>query len=187
LSHKPAGGVALPPIKWRFSPNFSKRDHGAPVSLVVVHRPVGSYLGSIEALCEPTHAASAHVILGRPKRSAPLEVTQLVRWSLKAWACMAYNSRSDNLEIADAAWTGADPEAWKAAARIVAYRLKKRGLPPRWARRGEGRGFCRHLDLGTAGGGHTDPTTSLVVWLRFVARVKFEYYRGGFRPDWGVE
>lgn len=178
--------ASLPPIKWRRSPNFSERTAG-PVDLVVVHRPVGSYLGSIEALCDPAHQASTQGILGRPKPGAPLEFTQLVGWSKKAWACMAFNSRSDNLEIADAAWDGTDPEAWRVAARIVAFRLKKRGLKPRWARGGNGSGFCRHYDLGAAGGGHTDPTTSTVQWLRFVARVKWEFLRGGFVDSWGYD
>jgi hypothetical protein len=115
-----------------------------------------------------------------------LEATQLVPWGKKAWACVEFNSRSDNLEISDDAWNGGDREAWRVAARIVAFRLRERGLRPRWARGGCGAGFCRHYDLGAAGGGHTDPTTSTVQWLRFVARVKFEYARGGFRNSWGI-
>ena len=181
------GGASLPPIKFRKSPNFSSRVPNV-VDLVVVHRPVGAYLGAVEVLCSPGHEASAHIVLGRTSRKAPLEATQLVPWGKKAWACMAFNSRSDNLEITDDAWNGGwDKEAWKVAARIVAFRLKKRGLPPRWARNGRGKGFCRHYDLGASGGGHTDPTTSTVEWLKFVARVKWEYARGGFREHWGVE
>lgn len=178
--------ATLPPLKVHLSPNRSRRRPG-PVDLIVVHRPVGSYLGSIQALCSPEHEASAHIILGRPGRLHPLEVTQLVPWGEKAWACGAYNSRSDNLEIADGAWDGTDPEAWRVAARIVAYRLKKRGLKPRWARGGKGAGFTRHLDLGIDGGGHSDPTTSTAQWLRFCARVKWEYLRGGFRRSWGID
>ena len=175
--------TVLPPIKFHGTPNFSARTE--PVTLVVVHRPVGSYQGSISTLCNPAREASAHIILGRPKAGAPLEATQLVRWSKKAWACVAFNSRSDNLEIADDAWNGHDKEAWRVAARITAYRLHVRKLPPRWARNGQGRGFCRHYDLGIAGGGHTDPTTSTIAWLKFVFRVKWEYHRGGFRESWG--
>jgi hypothetical protein len=36
------------------------------------------------------------------------------------------------------------------------------------------------------GGGHTDPTTSLWRWMKFVYMVKREYRRGGFRHVWGV-
>lgn len=178
-------GTVLPPIKWRPTPNQS--DRSTRIDLVVVHRPVGSYLSAIETLCRVGADASAHIVLGRPHKGSPLEATQLVAWSKKAWACVAYNSRSDNLEISDDAWNGRDREAWRVAARIVAYRLKARGLKPRWARDGNGPGFCRHYDLGKAGGGHTDPTTSTFQWLRFVARVKFEFYRGGFRSGWGRE
>lgn len=176
-------GTVLPPIRWRPTVNQSNRTGN--VDLIVVHRPVGSYLSAIDTLCRVGGDASAHIVLGRRKRGAPLEATQLVAWSKKAWACVEYNSRSDNLEISDDAWNGLDPEAWRVAARIVAKRLKVRGLKPRWARGGRGSGFCRHYDLGAAGGGHTDPTTSTFAWLKFVARVKFEFYRGGFRPAWG--
>lgn len=179
--------TVLPPIRWRPTANFSSR-HGAQVNLVVVHRPVGSYESAIETLCTVGREASAHIVLGRPKAKPTLEATQLVKWDNKAWACVDYNANSDNLEIADAAWDGTDREAWKVAARIVAFRLKARGLPPSWVRNPAkgGRGFTRHYDLGAAGGGHTDPTTSTVSWLRFVYRVKFEYLRGGFRPSWGI-
>jgi hypothetical protein len=177
--------TVLPPLKWKASPNWSER--GSVVDLVVVHRPVGSYQGSITVLCTPSYQASAHGVLGRPKPGAPLEFTQLVPWSKKAWACVAYNSRSDNLEIDDHAWDGTDPEAWLAAARITAYRLHVRKLKPRWARGGKGKGFCRHYDLGADGGGHTDPTTSTVKWLKFVFRVKWEFRRGDFAAWWGYD
>lgn len=178
--------VVLPPLRWRRSPNVSPR-HGARVHLVVVHRPVGSYHGSISVLCDPGHEASAHVILAPGGK----EATQLVAWSEKAWACVAFNSVSDNIEVADSAWDGTDPQALKVAARVVAYRLHKRRLPARWVRgrallRGEP-GFTRHYDLGQAGGGHTDPTTSTIRWLRFVLMVKRELRRGNFRPEWGHE
>lgn len=171
--------VVLPTLRRRISPNRSRRH--TPVDLIVVHRPVCPYDVAIRVLCDPHHEASAHIVLGPRGR----EATQLVPWGEKAWACVAYNSRSDNLEIEDRAWTGEDPEALAVAARIVAYRLHKRGLPARWARKGKGRGFCRHYDLGAGGGGHTDPTTSLRTWLRFVFMVKRELRRGGFRPMWG--
>jgi hypothetical protein len=74
---------------------------------------------------------------------------------------------------------------WAVAARIVGFLLQKHGLPVRWAKRGEGSGFCRHYDLGAAGGGHSDPTTDDAVWQRFVDRVEHEVARGGFRHAWG--
>lgn len=178
----PKQGVSLPPLKQRPSPNFSSR-HGAPVNLIVVHDTEGGYEGSISWLCNRAAQASAHVVL----REDGLEATQLVPWGEKAWACVAFNSTSDNLELAGFARKGYTLGQLQRAARIVAFRLHKRGLPARWARKGSGLGFCRHYDLGAAGGGHTDPTTSTAKWLTFVALVKFEYARAHFRADWGVE
>jgi hypothetical protein len=174
--------IVLPPLRERLSPNRSKRR--GQVSLVVVHRPVGSYRGSIDALCDPAHEASAHVILAPGGK----EATQLVPWGEKAWACMSFNSVSDNLEIADSAWTGNDEQALKVAARIVAFRLHKRGLPAKWVRGNRlltDKGFTRHYDLGAIGGGHTDPTTDQKYWLRFCRMVAAELERGGFRDTWG--
>jgi hypothetical protein len=150
---------------------------------VVVHDTEGGYEGSVSWLCNPKAQASAHVVL----REDGLEATQLVKWGEKAWSCVAFNSVSDNLELAGFASKGYSRSQLRRAARIVAFRLHKRGLPANWVRNGKGRGFCRHYDLGLPGGGHTDPTTSLTKWLAFVALVKFEYRRGHFRPDWGED
>lgn len=174
-------GVSLPRLEHRPSPNQSDRLEG--VRLVVVHDTEGGYEGSIAWLCNPAAQASAHVVL----REDGAEATQLVPWSRKAWACMAYNSASDNLEMAGFASRGYGLAQLRRAARIVAFRLHKRGLPARWARGGQGQGFCRHYDLGAAGGGHYDPTTSTAKWLAFVALVKLEHRRGHFRHDWGQE
>jgi hypothetical protein len=150
--------------------------------LIVVHRPVGSYLGSIATLTNPTAQVSAHLIT-----NSSLEATQLVPWDRKAWACMSFNSASYNLEIDDDAWNGHDQDAFLTAARIVAYLCKRTGIPPVWTREPVHHpGVIRHYDLGRAGGGHTDPTTDSALWRRFVGRVKDEHDAGGFRPDYGV-
>ncbi len=173
--------VVLPHLAIKSSPNQSARR--GPVHLVVVHRPVGSYEGSIATLMNPASQASAHVIMAPGGKNA----TQLVPWDRKAWACKAFNSLSDNLEIADEAWTGADPEGFKVAARIVAFRCHQRGIPPIWTRDPLTRpGVIRHYDLGIAGGAHTDPTTDVDVWRSFMALVSAEFKRGGFRKTWGV-
>ena len=170
--------VILPPLVQHPSPNQSSR-HGVPVHLVVVHDTEGGYAGSIETLCDPNRQASAHVVV----REDGGEATQLVPWEGKAWACVAFNSVSDNIELA-----GFHDKLHnlRVGARVVAFRLHKRGLPARWSRDGKSPGFCRHYDLGAAGGGHTDPTTHLLYWLRFVVLVKYEARRGKFRPQWGV-
>ena len=173
--------IVLPPLKERLSPNRSSR-HGQAVHLVVVHDTEGGYAGSIATLCDPARQASAHVVV----REDGNEATQLVPWNEKAWACVAFNGVSDNIELAGFHDRLGSHEL-RVGARVVAFRLHKRGLPARWSRDGKSPGFCRHYDLGAAGGGHTDPTTSLVYWLRFVALVKYEARRGHFRQTWGVD
>jgi hypothetical protein len=106
---------------------------------------------------------------------------------MKAWACVAFNAFSDNLEINDEVWAGTDPHGYLVAARIVAFRCHQRGIPPVWTRDPANKpGVCRHYDLGAIGGGHTDPTTSASQWLAFMGRVQHEHTRGGFRKVWGA-
>jgi N-acetylmuramoyl-L-alanine amidase-like protein len=176
-----AAPIVLPPLKERLTPNRSSR-HGQTVHLVVVHDTEGGYAGSIATLCDPGRQASAHVVVREDGR----EATQLVPWNEKAWACVAFNSVSDNIELAGFHDRLGSHEL-RVGARVVAFRLHKRGLPARWSRDGKSPGFCRHYDLGAAGGGHTDPTTRLLYWLRFVAWVKYEARRGHFRQTWGVD
>lgn len=174
-------GVVLPPLVNHPSPNFSSR-HGEKVHLIVCHRPVGSYEGSIKFLCTEAAQASAHVIT----KPGGEEATQLVSWDDKAWACRAFNAFSDNLELSDEMWVGDDPAGLAVAARIVAFRCHVRGIPATWTRDpSHVPGVCRHYDLGLAGGGHTDPTLDTQVWRGFMAKVAAELKRGGFRKTWG--
>ena len=179
-------GVNLPPIKYLPTGNQSSRE-GSPVSLVVVHDTEGSYQGSLSWLRNPGAQASAHLVL----KEDGSEATQLVPWSRKAWHAMAFNRFSIGLEMAGIAKRGFRDAELRRAARIVAFFLRKHGLPPRHVRpnkRGEiGRGFTLHQDLGVAGGGHHDPGFSRSQSLAFDALVAFEYQRGGFREHWGVD
>jgi hypothetical protein len=181
--------IILPPLARLNSPNQSSR-RGAKVSLITVHRPVGSYKGAIATLMnpapggDPEAAASAHIIMAPGGH----EATQLVPWNRKAWACVSFNAISDNIEIADEAWTGKDPHGFAVAARIVAFRCHIRGIPPRWVHGDQllhHAGVTRHYDLGAAGGGHSDPTLDPKVWTAFMLSVKYEIDRGGFRKTWG--
>jgi len=125
---------------------------------------------------------SAHILTDSNR-----EATQFVPWDRKAWSCVAFNSASYNIEADDQAWTHDDPASLATASRIVAYVCKKTGIPPTWTTAPHQRaGVCRHYDLGIAGGGHTDPTTDIQVWRRFMELVRGEYDKGGFRPSWGV-
>ena len=179
--------VTLPRLEWRKSPNQS--DRRTDVRLVVVHRPVGSYRSAIETLCDPKSQASAHVVV----RDDGLDATQLVGWDRKAWACVSFNSASDNIETPDVIWTGSrlngdQMYVLRVCARIVAFRLHQRGLQSEYISGSallDHGGFTRHADLGKAGGGHSDPTTDLNRWGMFCALVEAELLRGGFRESWG--
>lgn len=174
-------GVTLPELKWEKSPNFSNRDAGSKIDLIVLHDTEGGYQGAIGWFAEAKSQVSAHVVL----REDGNEATQMVEYAKKAWHAEAFNSRAIGIEMAGFKARGFKLGEWQKAARIVAFYLHKYDLPARWARGGKGAGFARHFDLGAAGGGHFDPTTNLAKWLWFVYLVKREYKRGGFRPDWG--
>lgn len=186
----------LPHLIWHPTTAHSPR-HGSKVELVVVHRwgvrytseqaEAKSYAGVVSFFKNPANRASAHVVF--PGSAASGEATQMVAWDQLAWAEAAYNPVADDIESADACWTiikdgvVVDEAGLAVLARIVAFRLHERGLPPVWSHH---RGFCRHADLGAAGGGHTEcPTTDLGLWRRFVGMVQYEHERGGFRASWG--
>lgn len=173
--------VTLPPLTYRESPNRSGRIGTAAPYLVVVHRPVGSYVGATATFLDPASQVSAHILT-----NSNVAAAQFVPWHEKAWACEAFNSASYNVEIDDDAWLGRDAGALATAARVVAFICARTGIPPFWSRDPLSiPGVCRHYDLGRAGGGHTDPTTDSVLWRSFMARVKAEHERGGFRASWG--
>lgn len=173
--------AVLPPLAWRESPNQSPRllPPGQKPYLVVIHRPVGSYHGSVTWLCDPRSKASAHIV------SEHGEATQLVAWDRKAWHACAFNSLSYGLEIDDDAWNN-DKQAFQVAARIAAYLCHKTGIPPVWSKHPLSQaGLVRHYDLGAAGGGHQDPTQDSLLWRSFVRQVHREHDRGGFINRWG--
>jgi len=162
--------LSLPVLRWSPSPNFSSRN-GAKVDLIVCHDCEGSYQGSISWFGMAKSQVSAHIVL----RDDGKEATQMVAFGNNAWHACAFNRRSIGVEMAGYSAKGfADPE-WTAAASIVAWLLKKNGIPARWAQKGIGAGFCSHHDLGAAGGGHDDPTTDPNVWAAFVGRVMGAY------------
>jgi hypothetical protein len=177
--------VVLHELDWMPSPNFSDRSPGIVPYLIVAHRPVGSYHGSAKWLCEPKAQASAHV-LTEGNGTEVDQATQLVAWDKKAWACASFNSASYNIEVDDNAWDGTDQGAFEVAARIFAFICHQTGIPPVWSRDPLHKpGIVRHLDLGMAGGGHSDPTQDVALWNSFIKQVGKELERGGFRPTWG--
>ena len=182
--------VILPELRWEPTANSAPR-YGHPVNLVVVHRwgvrytteqaEKATYEGVVNYFKERSSQVSAHVVF--PGSAVPGEATQMVAWDDMAWAEAAYNPDADEIESADAIWVGGDEDGLRVLARMVAKRLEVRELPPVWSNR---RGFCRHADLGAAGGGHLEcPTTDMALWRRFVKLVQAEHERGHFRKVWG--
>ena len=180
-------GVLLPKLAFRETPNQSSRHlhNGIAPFLIVVHRPVGTYHGSVDWLCNPKSQASAHVIT-EGNGTGVDEATQLVPWDRKAWHAMAFNSISYGIEVDDDAWNGNDRGSFLTAARICAYLCHQTGIPPHMSTNPlSSPGICRHFDLGQAGGGHTDPTMDAKLWRSFLAQVQLELERGHFRKTWG--
>ena len=169
----------LPPLLWKASPNFSQRT--APIDLLVLHDVEGSYQSGIATFLSPASKVSAHLVL----KEDGTEVTQMVEWSQKAWHVVDFNSRAIGLEMAGRAAHGFPAAQWQAAALIFATLLHIYKLPCQWAHKGVGPGFTSHYDLGKAGGGHSDPTTSALVWSLFVHRVERAYAAGGLPPIYG--
>jgi hypothetical protein len=182
--------VILPRLVLRPTRAMSTR-RGHEVDLVVLHRwgvkfinmpaEARSYQGVVNYFLDPKNKASSHIVF--PGSAVPGEATQMVGWSEMAWTEAAFNPYCDEIECADAIWLGDDPIGLSVLARIVAFRLHVRNLPAVWSNR---RGFCRHADLGVAGGGHLEcPTTDISLWRYFVSLVETEVALGDFRPKWG--
>lgn len=191
--------VVLPEIEYLLTPASSPR-HGHPVQLVVVHRwgvrylsakgTASSFQGVIKEFQNVANEASAHFVYPGSAVNGGALAAQMVPYARAAWTEAAYNPWSVEVESADAIWLGHDYHGFHVLARIVAFLLHKFGLPPAYVvpgHPGDGkRGFCRHADLGSAGGGHTQcPTTNLTLWQTFVLAVQHEHERGGFRASWG--
>ena len=172
--------IVLPPLVQRVSPNQSSRN-GARIDLLVWHETAGSYRSAVEWLCNPAADASAHLVLREDGR----EATQLVPLARKAWTQGAFNPRSVGLEHANVTAKGFHSEQQlEVSARIFGWLCLKYAIPPRWARAGAGRGICRHLDLGAAGGGHYNCGMSDFDFGRFVEMVGDEIDRGGYKQTW---
>ena len=172
--------IILPELHWRESPNRSSRN-GSRVRLLVWHETAGAYAGSVSWLCNPAAQASAHIVV----REDGLEATQLVPLAEKAWHADAFNPVSIGVEHANTTGKGYATEAQlEVSARIFAWLCLHYKIPPRWSRHGQEAGVCRHLDLGAAGGGHTQCGPGLHDWERFLVMLHRELERGGFRPDW---
>ena len=175
---RPKWARDLPPLVYRESPNQSARASWSTVEVIICHTPEAPY-SIVGYLRDPSSQVSYHILLSEDGKVA----TQLVPWDRKAWHALDDNSRSEGLSVSGwAASFQPRSEAGRVFARMVAYRLHKRGLPPKWTRGKRGvRGFCRHADVQSD---RSDPM-NLAKWAVFVYMVKREYRRGNFRDEWG--
>jgi len=181
ITAEPSSAVQLPKLVQSSTPNQSLR--GSKIDLVVMHDTEGPYAGSVSWLKNPASQASAHVVL----REDGKEATQLVPFSKKAWACVSFNSRSLNLEMAGKASVGYSAAEIDAAARIVAYWCRRYQLPVQNALGGTRPGITFHQDLGAAGGGHHDPGWTSAQKSSFIAKVKTHSGHGFTPSPWGRE
>ena len=159
----------LPSYHWTPSPNFSSRG-GATVDTFVLHDCEGNEDGSISWFAQARSRVSAHGVLS----ADGLRFTGMVAWANKAWHACNANPYSESLEMAGFEAKGFGSPEWQAAANVIAFRIKARGLPPKWTRGARG-GFCSHYDLGAMGGGHFDPTRDPSKMLDFERMVQAAY------------
>jgi N-acetyl-anhydromuramyl-L-alanine amidase AmpD len=133
-------------------------------------------------LCNPDANASAHIVVrGRQ------EATQLVEISEKAWTQASFNPQAIGVEHANTTAKGfATEQQLKVSARIFGWFCINYRIPPKWSRDGRSPGVTRHLDLGTAGGGHTQCGPGLDDWRRFLDMLGAEIQRSGYRKVWAL-
>ena len=169
--------MELPMLRQVPSPNYSP----APIAhdLFIFHMMEGGYAGSVAWLCRAATQASAHLCM----RKDGGEVTQLVPLNCKAWAECNFNGRGISLEIEGFTAQGMSEQTMRAAALIAAWTCRTYGIPPVWAKGGQGRGLTQHHDLGAGGGGHVDCSEiGSDTWLRLVAYTKEAYDAFGDGP-----
>lgn len=172
--------VSLPDLLWKPSPNRSSR-HGHTIDLLVWHETAGFYRSDVALLRNPASQASAHLVV----REDGLEASQLVPIAEKAWTQEAFNSRAIGIEHSNITHKGYSTEMQlRVSARIFGWFCLTEGVPPRWARNGQGRGVCYHGELGAAGGGHTSCGPDRSGWLRFLEYLHHEVNRGHYRKTW---
>lgn len=192
--------VVLPDLPFLGTPNESARvPADRKPTLIVVHawgnEPATTaaqarslFLGNCNYMRTPGRD-SAHVVYGGKLGDPHGQAAQLVAWNRKAWTQAAVNSAALSVESADAIWHGHDDPGMAQLARIVAFMCHKANIPPVWAREPSKVGVARHLDLGALGNPdhHACPTSAIAPWSTFMAMVRHEATRGGFRPSWGRE
>jgi N-acetyl-anhydromuramyl-L-alanine amidase AmpD len=169
----------LPSLLWRSSPNCSSRQ-GTRIDLIVVHDCEGGYEGAIRWFELSTSRVSAHYVI----REDGAEATQMVDLADNAWHACSFNRRSVGVEMGGFANRGFEAPLVAATARMFAYLCHHLQIPVRHARAGVGPGIASHCDLGSAGGGHHDPSDDPTFMEKFVCLVDGEYRKGHFPEVW---
>ena len=173
--------MALPPLKWVPSPNYSSRG-GAHIDLLVLHDTEGSYQSAISWFLVRQSQVSAHFVV----KEDGSEATQMVDIGMKAWHACNANPRSIGFEMAGVAAKGFAAVEIQTLADIFAFHLHGMEIPCRHAI-GGGPGFCSHFELGMLGGGHSDPSTNPEWMQNFTTLVSASYAKGGFPAAWSSE
>lgn len=173
--------LVLPALTWRSSPNYSSR-YGQRVRLIVIHDCEGSFGGSVSWFAMAVSQVSAHIVLS----ADGLQAIQMVAWANKAWHACNFNPFSEGVEAAGYSALGLGAAEWAALAAIVAFRLHVNGIPCQRANAANNwTGYCEHVELGVAGGGHHDITDDPSKQAAFDALV-----RAAFAQDmpatWGM-
>lgn len=161
--------------------NRSSRNGVKPVR-VVIHsteshnRPGRGDVDSIRDYFDnPAAQASSHVVVDMEGHS-----TTCVPDEQKAWTQAAFNSTSLSIEfIGIAAGNEWRVAGLKKGAKFTAYWCKKYDIPVRRVKSPDQSGICGHIDLGGAGGGHSDPGPNFP-WVRFIGMVRYYKVRGWF-------
>ena len=161
----------LPKLKWVTSPNFHAGRNAPAVTQIVLHDCEGSYAGAVSWFSQRQSDVSSHFVLKEDGK----EATQMVHYADTAWHACAANAHSIGVEMGGVAKRGYPDVEIAAATNVVAYLLHRFKLPCRFAEHGAGSGFCRHYDLGAAGGGHYDPVTDPKMWATYVAKIGAAY------------
>lgn len=138
--------------------------HGAKPSLMVLHTTEGVMRLKDRAKFWDTVEASSHVGVGNPKFGEQSKSGRYVKDSDKAWTQAFYNPVSLSIEIegfaSQAFWSDA---VINEVARWLAHWSIHYDIPLRRARVFGGKvirsGVASHKQLGSLGGGHSDPGT----------------------------
>ena len=152
-----------PRVKVRIPTSNKSSREGASPTLIVLHATVShnrkglSDLQAIGHYFQGPVDASSHVCVDNEAYSA-----RYVGDGEKAWHCAAYNRMSLGIEqILPADGTEITNAMYRETARWIAYWSKKHGIPIRPAVVSGGRvlrsGVIFHSQLGSLGGGHSDP------------------------------